>query len=70
MSDEKVRAFIAIAPDAALRQACADVAAAARGSCGWVLTTRGANWYNSNATSNRRWRGWECRRIGDYFDRI
>ena len=31
MSDEKVRAFIAIAPDAALRQACADVAAAARG---------------------------------------
>lgn len=31
MSDEKVRAFIAIAPDAILRQACTDVAAAARG---------------------------------------
>ena len=31
MPDEKVRTFIAIAPDAALRQACADVAAAIRG---------------------------------------
>ena len=31
MSDEKVRAFIAVTPAVDLRQACADVAAAARG---------------------------------------